>query len=104
MNTNKINTGLLIFDDVQTMDFAAPLEVFDKSGLNVFTVAKTLETVNTSPDQELIQSFEYTNHPEIEILVIPGGRDLDQASDPAEIRWIQMTSGTAKYTRGRSFI
>ena len=76
MHTNEINTGILIFNDVQTMDFAAPLEVFDQSGFNVFTVAKTLETVNTSPGQELIQSFDYTNHPEIKILVIPGGRDF----------------------------
>ncbi len=97
MNTNKINTGILIFNDVQTMDFAAPLEVFDQADFAVFTVAKTIDPVKTSSGQELIPSYGFANHPNIEILVIPAGRDLDQDSDPAEVRWMQETSEKAKY-------
>lgn len=97
INKNSINAAIFIFNDVQTMDFAAPLEVFDQAGFTVFTVAKTLETVTTSSGQKLIPSYEFRNCPEIEILVIPGGRDFEQASDPAEIRWMQETSKTSKY-------
>lgn len=97
MNKDNINTGILIFNDVQTMDFAAPLEVFDQASFNVFTVAKTLELVITSSGQKLLPSYEFTNCPEIEILVIPGGRDFDQASDPDEIGWMQETSKTSQY-------
>ena len=97
MNKNNLNTGIFIFNDVQTMDFSAPLEVFDQASFNVFTVAKTLEPVKTSSGQKLVPSYEFTNCPEIEILVIPGGRDFDQASDPDEIAWLQKTSKTSKY-------
>lgn len=97
MNKDNFNTGIFIFNDVQTMDFAAPLEVFDQASFNVFTVAKTLDPVKTSSGQKLIPSYEFTNCPEIEILVIPGGRDFDQASDPDEIGWLQKTSKTSKY-------
>ena len=94
---NNINTGIFIFNDVQTMDFAAPLEVFDQAHFKVFTVAKTLETVKTSSGQKLLPSYEFRNCPEIEILVIPGGRDFHQASDPAETGWLQRISVTSKY-------
>ncbi len=97
MNKDNINTGIFIFNDVQTMDFAAPLEVFDQSGYNVFTVAKTLETVKASDLRKFLPSYEFRNCPEIEILVIPGGRDFNQASDLAETEWLQKTSKTAKH-------
>lgn len=97
MNKDNINTGIFIFNDVQTMDFAAPLEVFDQASYNVFTVAKNLEPVTTSSGQKLLPSYEFTNCPKIEILVIPGGRDFDQASDPDEIGWMQEISKTSKH-------
>jgi transcriptional regulator GlxA family with amidase domain len=79
------------------MDFAAPLEVFDQARFNVFTVAKTLEPVMTSSRQKLIPSYDFTNHPHIEIMVIPAGRDFNQESDFDEVRWMQNTSETAQY-------
>lgn len=97
MKTHKINAGILIFNDVQTMDFAAPLEVFDQAGFAVYTVAKNIEPVTTSSGQKLIPSYDFTNHPDVEILVIPAGRDFDQASDPGEVLWMQKTSEIAKY-------
>lgn len=97
MNKDNINTGIFIFNDVQTMDFAAPLEVFDQASYNVFTVAKNLEPVTTSSGQKLLPSYEFTNCPKIEILVIPGGRDFDQASDPDEIGWMKEISKTSKH-------
>lgn len=95
--TLNINTGILIFNDVQTMDFAAPLEVFDQAGFAVYTVARNIEPVMTSSGQKLIPSYDFANHPHIEILVIPAGRDFNQASDPDEVRWMQKTSEVAKY-------
>jgi transcriptional regulator GlxA family with amidase domain len=73
MNSQSISAGILIFNDVQTMDFAAPLEVFDQAKFAVFTVAKTVEPVMTSSGQKLIPSHDFSNHPPIEILVISVG-------------------------------
>lgn len=97
MNNLDLNVGILIFDDVQTMDFSAPLEVFDQAKFIVFTVAKTLKTVKTSSGQCLVPSFDFSNHPKIDILVIPGGRDLDMANDPDDVRWMKSTTDSAKY-------
>lgn len=97
LKTHHINAGILIFDDVQTMDFAAPLEVFDQAGFTVFTIARTTATVMTSSGQKLIPSYDLTNHPHLKILVIPAGRDFDQASDPDEVRWMKQTSEKVKH-------
>lgn len=97
MKTHDINTGILIFDDVQTMDFAGPSEVLDQADFTLFSIARTVDPVTTSSGQKLIPSYDFDNHPDIEILVIPAGRDLDQASDPDEVRWMQRTSERAKY-------
>ncbi len=97
MLNHNIKVGILIFDDVQTMDFAAPLEVFDQAGFTVFTVAKTLETVRTSSGQQLVPSYDFTNHPALDVIVIPAGRDFNQVSDPDEIRWMKQITELAKH-------
>ena len=91
------NAGILIFDDVQTIDFAGPLEVFDQAKFNVFTIGKTIEPVNTSSGQPLIPKFDFSNHPQIDILIIPAGRDLDKAPDAAEIQWMKRISESCEY-------
>ena len=97
MGDDNTNTDILIFNDVQTMDFAAPLEVFDQANFSVFTVAKTLEPVMTSSNQKLIPSYDFSNHPNIGILVIPAGRDFEKESDPDEVLWMKNISETAKH-------
>jgi transcriptional regulator GlxA family with amidase domain len=97
MAKKKICAGIFIFDDVQTIDFAGPLEVFDQAGFNVFTIGKTAETISTSSGQPLIPRFNFSNHPPIDILVIPAGRDLDLAPDQVETQWMKKTSESCKY-------
>lgn len=60
----KFNVGILLFDDVEVLDFAGPFEVFsrtrsvpgaesrrneDSAPFRVFTVAKTKEKIWPSP-------------------------------------------------------
>lgn len=72
--------GIFLFDDVEVLDFAGPFEVFSVTGqlsegqiLKVVTIAKTIATV-TAVNGLLVQPhYDITNHPPIDILVIPGG-------------------------------
>lgn len=97
MTGEMIKAGIFIFDDVQTIDFAAPLEVFDQAKFHVFTVARTTEPVSTSSGQLLIPRFDFSNHPRIDILVIPAGRDLELVPDPVEVKWMSKTAKSCKY-------
>lgn len=75
-----INVGIFIFNEVEVLDFAGPFEVFSvTSELNdyqlfrVFTIShdglsiKAVNGLSVNPD------YSFEDHPEIDILVIPGG-------------------------------
>jgi transcriptional regulator GlxA family with amidase domain len=78
MNT-PMQVGILLFDDVEVLDFAGPYEVFNLAGKNqspkpfeVFTVApatpvKARDGMSVNPD------FLLEAAPPCQILVVPGG-------------------------------
>jgi transcriptional regulator GlxA family with amidase domain len=98
-----LNVGILIFDEVEVLDFCGPFEVFsvarrpgvasqDDSNppFAVFTVAQTPATVRTRGGLRVEPHFTLENHPPIDILVVPGGwgtrREID---NPVIIDWIR---------------
>jgi transcriptional regulator GlxA family with amidase domain len=98
-----LNVGILIFDEVEVLDFCGPFEVFSvarRPGANsqdesnrpfaVFTVAQTPATVRTRGGLRVEPHFTLENHPPIDILVVPGGwgtrREID---NPVIIDWIR---------------
>ncbi|MEL7004160.1 MAG: DJ-1/PfpI family protein [Bacteroidota bacterium] len=78
--TKKRNVGILIFDDAEVLDFAGPFEVFSvTSELNnfepfdVFTVSENLEPISAVNGLSVNPKFDFSNHPDIDILIIAGG-------------------------------
>src|SRR2546426_3990108 len=72
-SVHKLNVGILLFDGVEVLDFAAPFEVFSRTRLvpgvesrrsdatapfRVFTVARKVEPVTTTGD---LRSEEHTS-------------------------------------------
>jgi transcriptional regulator GlxA family with amidase domain len=109
------NVGILIFDDVEVLDFAGPFEVFSRTRLkpgvesrrsdqsapfNVYTVAQTAEPVNAIGNLQIIPHYDFEAAPGIEILVIPGGFGTRRLiDDSATIGWIQgVASGAGLVT------
>ena len=77
---NKRNTAILIFDDVEVLDFTGPFEVFsvtnelnDYSLLNVYTVAKEKAPVTARNGLSVNPDYSIANAPQPDILIIPGG-------------------------------
>lgn len=68
------NVGLFLYENVEILDFAGPMEVFMQAGMNVYTIApeKTIKAMN-----KLTITTDYTiddnNLPPIDVFVIPGG-------------------------------
>ena len=84
----KLNVGILIFENIEVLDFAGPFEVFSRTRLtpgtmsrrsedsapfNVFTVAETSQTVIATGGLQIIPSYNFASSPKIDILVVPGG-------------------------------
>jgi len=74
------NVGILIFSDVEVLDFAGPYEVFSVASemheykyFNVFTISENGELITTVNGLKVQPDYSFDSHPDIDILVIPGG-------------------------------
>lgn len=74
------NVGIFLFNDVELLDFAGPYEVFSvTSELNnyelfkVFTITQDGKEIKSVNGLKVIPDFSFDNHPNIDILLIPGG-------------------------------
>lgn len=79
-NTDPRNVGILIFDDVEVLDFAGPFEVFNVSGemitprpFNTYTVALTPEPIRARGGLRVTPHYSADNCPPLDILLVPGG-------------------------------
>jgi len=72
--------AVLLFDNVEVMDFAGPFEVFGVTGqregkalFDVYTVARESKPVMTRNNLSVNPDYSFRDCPRPEILVVPGG-------------------------------
>ena len=76
--------GILIYNEVEGLDFAGPFEVFGISEKNqeklyrCFTVAQHDELISTRNGLLVKPNFNFANCPDIDILIVPGGYGAEQ--------------------------
>ena len=83
MNCKRI--GIIIFDDIEVLDFCGPFEVFTAARLNeerrreepspfeVVLVAQFSRPATTSGGMKVLPDFTFDDCPPLDILVVPGG-------------------------------
>ena len=100
----KMTVSIFLYDDVEVLDFAGPLDVFllanehgDGKLFDVKTVAKTKAPVTAAYNGLSINPhYEISEITESDILVIPGGNDIsDVLLDEEIIQWIGGISKSA---------
>ncbi|MGH7467065.1 MAG: DJ-1/PfpI family protein [Longimicrobiales bacterium] len=74
------SVGVLLFDEVEVLDFAGPFEVFSVAGrrdgsqpFNVFTVAEHARPINARNQLVVTPTHSFADAPAIDVLVVPGG-------------------------------
>ena len=108
------NVGILIFPDVEVLDFAGPFEVFSRTRLTpgvdsrrredsapftVFTVAADREPLKATGGLQVTPDHGFGSHPPIDLLVVPGGFGTRPLLDaPTTLQWIAAQSGEAELT------
>lgn len=103
--TQPPKVAIFLFDNVQTIDYAAPLEVFGTGRLfNTYTVGQKSGPITTIHGTKVIPDYTFKTMPKPDILVIPGGgkhypdnkgpfaHGLPYAQDPAITDWIRSTA------------
>ncbi len=95
---DKPDVAIVVFDGVQIIDFAAPYEVFGQYGLNnVFTVAEHEGTITTTMGMRMEPSYTFDDHPEPDLIVIPGGRIGEQRKNARFRDWLEKNVATSEY-------
>jgi len=100
--------GILIFDDVEVLDFCGPFEVFsvaaritegEPPAFTVFTVAERAGLVSARGGLRVQPDYTIADHPPIDLLVVPGGwgtrREVNNAT---LIAWIARVTAGARLT------
>lgn len=98
------NVAILLFDDVEVLDFAGPFEVFavtdelrGHDAFNVYTVAENIETIRARNGLKVVPHFSRENCPAPHVLIIPGGfgtRPL--LNKPALLEWLRLKARHAE--------
>lgn len=91
--------GILLFNEVEVLDFAGPFEVFSiatllKSNEKPFivkTISEDGELVTARNGLKVKPDFSFSNHPSLDIVVIPGGFGAEQIeiNNSSVIEWIK---------------
>ncbi len=100
------NVAILIFDEVEVLDFAGPFEVFAVTDelrghgtFHVYTVAPTPATVRARNGLKVVPDFTVDNCPPPSILVIPGGAGTRALMrQPSLMEWLKKRTSTAEVT------
>ncbi len=100
------NVGILIFDEVEVLDFAGPFEVFGVTAdinndfFNVFTLAKTSNPVSARNGLSINPHFDFNSHPEIDVLIIPGGSITRKiiTEEPEILAWVNKIHKSTEIT------
>jgi transcriptional regulator GlxA family with amidase domain len=89
--------AVALFDGAEELDWAGPWEVlaawaqqFPDDGVEVFTVAQTLEAVTCAKGLRVLPHRTWENAGSFDVLVYPGGRGTrPQLDDAGTLNWIR---------------
>lgn len=84
-----VKVGIVLFDGVQIIDFAAPYEVFGTAGFGVVTVSADGGPVTTAMGLKVTPDHSFADAPEFDLLVVPGGEVQQAMADEKLLAWLR---------------
>jgi transcriptional regulator GlxA family with amidase domain len=98
----KKSVGIVLFEDIEVLDFCGPFEVFcavrlneeqrrkEPSPFEVWLVAEYPEPVTTTGNMQVIPHYTFENCPPLHILVVPGGWGTrKELNNPTMLEWLR---------------
>lgn len=105
---DRTRVGILIFDDVEVLDYCGPFEVLSvtrldeaqrmqmKSPFEVLLVAETLDYVTTTGGMRVLPDISFEECPVLDILVVPGGMGTRrEMANPAVLAFVKAQAAGA---------
>lgn len=96
-----LTTGILIFDDVEELDFVGPWEVLSlarNDGDRVVTISEKEGPVRAKLGLRVLPDHGLADAPELDVLLVPGGQGTRREVDnPELIGWITSVAPTCEW-------
>lgn len=100
------NVGIFLFHNIELLDFAGPYEVFSVTSelnnyelYNVFTISQDGKEIKSVNGLKVLPDYCFATHPDIDILVIPGGVGTKSELLKEEVlNWINKNHCNSKIT------
>lgn len=95
--------GILVFDDVEELDFVGPWEVFGSArecgaDLPTVTVAEKESAIRCANGLRVIADHSFATVPKLDMLLIPGGYGTRKlVSDDRTLEWIRGAAKTCRW-------
>lgn len=94
-----MRVGILLFNEVEVLDFAGPFEVFSlaeypdtkEKVFQVATISERDEILSARNGLKVKADFNYDNHPPLDVVIIPGGYGAEkiEVKNPVTLTWIR---------------
>jgi transcriptional regulator GlxA family with amidase domain len=92
----SITTGILLFENMEELDFVGPWEVFTMARHSghetdrVVTIAERAEPVRAAKGLRVIPDYDFATAPPLDVLLVPGGQGTrTEVSNASLIEWIR---------------
>jgi transcriptional regulator GlxA family with amidase domain len=100
--------GLLVFDEVEELDFVGPWEVFQASALlrggadTAVLAAEHTGPVRCVKGLRVLPDHTLDDHPPLDVVLVPGGRGARQVQvrNPRVTDWLAKTADRADWVHG----
>lgn len=97
--------GLLVFEDVEELDFVGPWEVFTASALvrgqddKAVLISERSGPVRCAKGMRVLPDHLLDDHPKLDVLLVPGGRGarVTQPHNPSVTGWIAEVAAQADW-------
>jgi putative intracellular protease/amidase len=90
---SRLRIAVLVFDGVQDIDYAGPMEVFGQTGATLFTVGATTDAVHSTYGIKMQPDFDIDHAPAADVLLVPGGNVGVVMRNPKLLDWLRQRNG-----------
>ncbi len=102
--THPLTVGILLFNEVEVLDFAGPFEVLSLAEdanthqklFSVKTVAQTREIISARNGLKVLPDYNFDSAPDFDLLIIPGGYGAEEIEihNTLLLDWLKIRSAT----------
>jgi transcriptional regulator GlxA family with amidase domain len=100
----SLTTGILLFENMEELDFVGPWEVFTmarhsgREADRVVTIAERVDPVRAAKGLRVLPDYDFSNAPALDVLLVPGGQGTRKEVDnPLLIEWVRKTAASCTW-------